>query len=210
MGGVYWNTGKTRMAKVPVATEKPPYDPIPKIVERQPGEKRWQFESRMQEHQLKKGSRYVAMNIEPLVWERQRLATPMTAEDRFLRKQWLKDQVLAPDEPRFIAASSPKNVFRRFFAVPGAWFQNTVTKLTGSPMAGFMVKDTGKKLGLMYLGLMFIYIYAQNKENTWEGANGIYVRGKRIPRLPGEDTSNFPKDPDRFFMQGFDKRPNAQ
>ena len=39
----------------------------------------------------------------------------MSDEDRALRAQWVRDQRLAPDEPKFIPELKPKNYFRRLF-----------------------------------------------------------------------------------------------
>ena len=39
----------------------------------------------------------------------------MTPEQRALRAQWVRDQHIAADEPKFIQELRPKNAFRRFF-----------------------------------------------------------------------------------------------
>ena len=44
-----------------------------------------------------------------------RLGRKMSDEDRALRAQWIRDQHLAPDEPKLIPELKPRNVFRRFF-----------------------------------------------------------------------------------------------
>jgi hypothetical protein len=41
-------------------------------------------------------------NIQPYKYERSRLPFRMTNEERLWRKQWLQDQVLAADEPKYI------------------------------------------------------------------------------------------------------------
>ena len=75
-------------------------------------------EVRMQRHWEWRGNKLPPFNIEPLPMVRQRLSTPMTAEDRLLRKQWLKDQELSPNEPRIVPELYPKNFFRRCFSAP--------------------------------------------------------------------------------------------
>ena len=40
----------------------------------------------------------------------------MSDEDRALRAQWIRDQRLAPDEPKFVPELYPKNAFRRLFS----------------------------------------------------------------------------------------------
>lgn len=81
-------------------------------------EKQWQFQKRMEDHYYKRGSRFLPFSIEPLPNERQRLIKPMTAEERALRKQWVQDQVLSPNEPRNIPEVYPKNVIRKFYRYP--------------------------------------------------------------------------------------------
>ena len=41
-------------------------------------------------------------NIQPFKYERARLPFRMTNEERLWRKQWLQDQVLAADEPKYV------------------------------------------------------------------------------------------------------------
>ena len=54
-----------------------------------------------------------SFSIEPMPSEWARVAKPMTPEERFLRKQFLQDQILSPNEPRYVPEANPKNVFRR-------------------------------------------------------------------------------------------------
>ena len=71
-------------------------------------------------------SQYPPMSIEPFPHERQRLPFQMTAEDRALRQQWLRDQALTPREPRYVPELTPRNFFRRFFGTP--W--DAITKVS--------------------------------------------------------------------------------
>ena len=75
-------------------------------------------EEKMIRHQIWRGSKLPPFSIEHMPHERERLHVPMTDEDRRLRKQWLDDQKLAPNEPRFIPELYPQNIFRRAFAKP--------------------------------------------------------------------------------------------
>ena len=86
-------------------------------------------ETKMIQHQLWRGSKLPPFNIEHMHFERERLHKPMTDEDRFLRKQWLDDQKLAPNEPRFIPELYPKNIFRRTFAKPWDAIFNGLTPI---------------------------------------------------------------------------------
>lgn len=97
-----------------------------KNLENVPGrnEKPWELEKRMETHFRHAKSRYPAMNIEPMAYERERLSGKgMTSEDRALRKQWLLDQRLAPHEPpnSVVALETmnlPVNPIKRVFRMP--------------------------------------------------------------------------------------------
>ena len=66
-----------------------------------------------------RGSKLPPFAIEPLPSERQRLANGgMTPEERALRKQWVMDQKLAPNEPVYVKELYPKNIIRRVMAAP--------------------------------------------------------------------------------------------
>lgn len=86
-------------------------DPVP--------EKKWQTEQKWVKQDYYRGSQYPPFSIEPVPYERQRLAgAGMTAEDRALRKQWVKDQELSPGEPRYVKNVTPRNFIRRLYMGP--------------------------------------------------------------------------------------------
>ena len=70
----------------------------------------------MNELKAKRSGKFYPFSIEPMPTERERLAKPMTPEDRALRKQWLEDQKLSPREPVDIPEFTRKNIFRRAYA----------------------------------------------------------------------------------------------
>jgi len=63
-------------------------------------------------------SKYPPIAIEPFPLERQRLPFKMNAEERVLRQQWLRDQILSPNEPRHVPELRPRNFFRRMAGAP--------------------------------------------------------------------------------------------
>jgi len=72
-------------------------------------------------------SKLPPMTIEPFPFERERLPFKMTAEDRALRHQWIQDQVLSKNEPRYIPELHPKNFFRRIYGAPWDYVTKYVT-----------------------------------------------------------------------------------
>ncbi len=82
---------------------------------------------RLEQHYEWRGNKLPPFSIEPVPHERERLGEGgMTAEQRALRAQWVKDQELAPNEPRYIAELKPRNPFRRALAVPWDIFFNVL------------------------------------------------------------------------------------
>ena len=65
-----------------------------------------------------------SFSIEPMESEWARVAKPMTDEERFLRRQFLQDQKISPNEPRFVQEANPRWFMRR------AWhnFFNNISK----------------------------------------------------------------------------------
>lgn len=70
------------------------------------------------------------------VSERERLAG-MTDEERAFRKQWLKDQELAPNEPRYVHELYKEqfNIFRRAYRFPLDTFGKALEPFVGAPTA---------------------------------------------------------------------------
>ena len=76
-------------------------------------------EARLLRHYEWRGNKLPPFSIEPFGTERQRIAGKgMTDADRVARRQWLKDQELAPNEPRKIPELTPRNPIRRLLAKP--------------------------------------------------------------------------------------------
>uniref|UniRef100_A0A1I8FRD6 NADH dehydrogenase [ubiquinone] 1 beta subcomplex subunit 6 n=1 Tax=Macrostomum lignano TaxID=282301 RepID=A0A1I8FRD6_9PLAT len=75
-------------------------------------------EALMRDYDLKRGSKYPPMSIEPFPYERQRLSGNYTDADRALRKQWLQDQILTDREPVHVERWMRRNIFRRIWNAP--------------------------------------------------------------------------------------------
>lgn len=93
------------------------------------------------------GSYFTAFNIEPFPFERDRVATRMSDEDRARRAKWMKDQDLAKDEPRthksLMDKIKPKNAIRRLVKAPGNMLEGALTNV--------MVGDLAQPLSLVSL-----------------------------------------------------------
>lgn len=167
------------------------------------GLKRWQLERQLLQHYHHRGSRYPPFSIEPVPYVVQRTSRLMTDEERFLRKQWLKDQILAADEPRFVPEAHPNNRIRTFYkrpwnAIEGYLAKNVMNRFSAS----LFRKCSSLFLGL-YAGTLFVYYQTRYTHNTWEKHCGVRIYGERRVR-EGDDTV-FPEEPD-FGMGRFKER----
>ncbi|ESN98138.1 hypothetical protein HELRODRAFT_185877 [Helobdella robusta] len=161
-------------------------------------------EAKMQRHHLWRGNKIVPFNIEHMPFPRQRLAEPMTAEDRFLRKQWLADQVLSPNEPRFIPELYPRNAFRRFFGKPWDVFFDVLKPIIGESRAftgRFFVPKFAIAIGIGY----GIYYHMKYNYNTWENRHGWNIYGSKPPVYNLQDSIS-DKEGDDFYDRGFKNR----
>lgn len=147
-------------------------------------------------------------SIEPMPYERQRLADGgMTAEQRALRVQWVKDQVLAADEPRWIPELYPKNTFRRWISAPWDALFNKLY-----PLLGENVTIQARHLVPRVLGGLavtwFVWYHLKYYPASWEHNTSWYVVKSRPQLLPGDEGwphGNTKKD-NEFHRQHFDER----
>lgn len=89
--------------------------------------KEWLKRQEIYQKQCFRKSKYPPMTIEPFPHERQRLPFQMSVEDRALRQQWLRDQHLTPNEPRYVPELRPRNFFRRTFGLPWDLLTKAIT-----------------------------------------------------------------------------------
>ncbi|XP_071172363.1 uncharacterized protein [Mytilus edulis] len=182
-----------------------------KNLENVPGrdEKPWELEKRMETHFRHAKSRYPAMNIEPMAYERERLTGKgMTAEDRALRKQWLLDQRLAPHEPpnSVVALETmnlPVNPIKRAFRMPmDATFRALAPVLGQANATGLRgIVPNVLKVSAVILG---VFYYAKYAEHNWESLRGWHVYSSKPRQLYGREVPV--RDHNDFANQGFKER----
>jgi len=162
-------------------------------------------EARLHRHYEWKGSKLPPFSIEPQPYERQRLAgAGMTAEDRVLRRQWLKDQELAHNEPRYIPELYPRNPIRRILGKP--W-----NVLFGAlrPIVGERIAQAGRNsVPKFLLALVAFYgIYYQLKFNPsrWSDKRGWHMYSSKPTLMLDNSSAPEMQDTD-FFDKGFKAR----
>lgn len=144
------------------------------------------------------------------VSERERL-NGMTDAERKFRAQYLKDQILSPNEPRHVPelARSTLNPIRRFYRYPLDKLCEFLTPKIGFMPAYHVRFWTGK--GLITLSLLYGgYYYFKYHTNDWTKKGGWRVTKSRLAVLPGD--KDYPKVSDRsrpsdYNLRGFDKSP---
>ncbi|KAF6017292.1 hypothetical protein EB796_003023 [Bugula neritina] len=155
-------------------------------------------------------SKLPPMTIEPFPFERERLPFKMTAEDRALRHQWIQDQVLSKNEPRYIPELHPKNFFRRIYGAPWDYVTKYVTASMGIEKAR-LFRFMAPKAAMFIAGLCFINDYMKHNESSWEQAKGFNTYSNKLPIYNGE----IPENPSRdyreksggdFYNRGFTSR----
>ncbi|XP_052774415.1 uncharacterized protein LOC128213246 [Mya arenaria] len=173
----------------PSSGSKVPAPPTPDIPRE--NEKLHEYKDRIQrETQIHRGSRYPPMNIEHMPFERQRLSKPMTAEDRFLRKQWLSEQAMAANEPVFVRQAIPMNIFRRTYRYPWDVIEKGLSKVM-NPLYASFIRVNAPKLMLLGVGIVYSFYYVRYNYRIWERFAGPDLFITRVNRYPGQDPSTF-------------------
>ncbi|CAH2050741.1 unnamed protein product, partial [Iphiclides podalirius] len=111
----------------------------------------------------------------------------MTDAERAWRKQWLKDQVLAANEPVYVEEywRERTNPIRRIYRKPLDVFYTALTPFLGAQRAADYRYITGK-LGLMALGILGIHYYFKYHGNDWTKKGGWRVIRTKPMVLPGQ------------------------
>lgn len=141
-----------------------------------------------------------------LVRERERLLG-MTDEERAYRAQYLKDQILSPNEPRVVPQlyKEQYNVIRRIYRYPLDKLGETLTPVLGKELAGNIRYATGK----IFIGVFAVFYtayYFKYHGNDWTKRGGWRVLQSRRAVVLGDE--EFPKLSDRskgadYASQGF-------
>jgi NADH dehydrogenase (ubiquinone) 1 beta subcomplex subunit 6 len=162
-------------------------------------------EAKLHRHFLWRGNKLPPFNIEPMAFERERLAgAGMTGEDRALRRQWLQDQQLSHNEPRHIAELYPKNPIRRMLAAPWNGFFGSL-----KPIIGASAASAGRyyvpKLAIIAGALYAIYYHLKYNQNQWVDKHGWNIHSSKPTLLPDGVSAPVKEDSD-FFDRGFKHR----
>ncbi|KAK2155012.1 hypothetical protein LSH36_251g03114 [Paralvinella palmiformis] len=165
-------------------------------------------ERRLQQHYEWRGNKLPPFSIEPLSHERDRLSgSGMTPEQRAARLQWVKDQELAPNEPRNIPELFPKNPIRRAMAAPWDMIFNALKPIIGNK-AAFTGRIVVPRIALYGFFFYAAYYHIKYNRNSWTGRQGWHLWGKKEMVLPGDPRwpNGLEKEHDDFFNKGFKER----
>ncbi|XP_058446553.1 NADH dehydrogenase [ubiquinone] 1 beta subcomplex subunit 6 [Malaya genurostris] len=145
-----------------------------------------------------------------MVRERERLLN-MTPEERMWRAQWLKDQQLSPNEPRFVPEYWREriNPIRRFYRAPLDLVQKGLTPVIGHNWA-FAIRFWTGKIALAACSIYAGYYYFKYNQNDWTRKGGWRVISSRNAVFPGDE--GFPNYPQRsshsdYAARGFKESP---
>uniref|UniRef100_U5EPQ1 Putative lethal 2 35di n=1 Tax=Corethrella appendiculata TaxID=1370023 RepID=U5EPQ1_9DIPT len=145
-----------------------------------------------------------------MVRERERLLG-MSAEERAWRKQWLKDQELSPNEPKYVPEywQARINPIRKFYRFPLDTVHNMLTPVIGNVPAYHVRFWTGKFLMSVAAICGTIYYFKYN-QNDWTRKGGWRVISSRQACLPGDP--GYPKlgdrsKPNEYAARGFNESP---
>ncbi|KAH9523431.1 hypothetical protein Btru_040002 [Bulinus truncatus] len=169
-------------------------------------EKPWERAKRFERYDFWRKSSYPPMQIEPVRYERNRLAGEgMTPEQRALRKQWVTDQVLH-HEPRVVPEIQPLNFFRRIYRYPAdKLIYGPAKKLFGHDTA-LLMRLAIPKLIMAYAASYLVWYHLKYNQRDWTREGGVIVFGGK-PTLFGKDALNATdKDKTDYCDRGYKSR----
>ncbi|XP_072942202.1 NADH dehydrogenase [ubiquinone] 1 beta subcomplex subunit 6 [Epargyreus clarus] len=135
----------------------------------------------------------------------------MSDAERAWRKQWLKDQVLASNEPLYVEEywKERTNPIRRFYRKPLDVLFSSLMPMLGQQRAIDYRYITGKVF-LIAFGVMSVHYYFKYQGNDWTKKGGWRVVKPKPMVLPGQP--GFPFKSERttdadYAERGFKKSP---
>uniref|UniRef100_A0A6V7HZ84 Uncharacterized protein n=1 Tax=Bracon brevicornis TaxID=1563983 RepID=A0A6V7HZ84_9HYME len=144
-----------------------------------------------------------------MIFERER-CIGMSAEERAWRAQWLKDQVLAPDEPKFNPEYYKQryNILRRFYRAPMDRFERALTPKIGLEFAQ-CCRHLISKTFFTVVGSLCVLYYFKYNQSDWTRKSGLKVSMSRQKMFPGDPGfPNYATKTDREYASfGFEKSP---
>ncbi|EDS39659.1 lethal 35Di [Culex quinquefasciatus] len=145
-----------------------------------------------------------------MVRERERLLG-MSPEERAWRAQWLKDQQLAHNEPRYVPEywKERLNPIRRVYRAPLDMVQKGLTPVLGLEWAHAIRFWTGK-VALGAFAILATTYYFKYNQNDWTRKGGWRVIHSRKAVFPGDP--GYPKfdkrtEPAEYAARGFRQSP---
>jgi NADH dehydrogenase (ubiquinone) 1 beta subcomplex subunit 6 len=144
-----------------------------------------------------------------VVRERERLSG-MSVEERLWRKKWLKDQILSPNEPRYVTALEKEmlNPIRRAYRFPLDFiFHRVLQPFIGYDAAKVFRFYTGRA-SLIMAGVYGAWYLVKYNGNDWTKRGGWRIIQSRKAIFPGEPGYGEPipsKAPNDYFDRGFKK-----
>ncbi|OXA37049.1 NADH dehydrogenase [ubiquinone] 1 beta subcomplex subunit 6 [Folsomia candida] len=122
-----------------------------------------------------------------MVRERERL-TGMTPEERAWRKKWLKDQILSPNEPKYIKElhSEAFNPIRRFYRYPLDFVFHRVLQPFIGEVPAKVARFYVGRAALIYVGVLATWYLFKYNNNKWDSKSGWRIIRSKAAILPGE------------------------
>jgi len=141
--------------------------------------------------------------------ERERLLG-MTKEERAWRMQWLKDQELSPEEPRFVPELYKElyNPIRRFYRKPLDYICTKLIPTIGIDRA-LIIRGVAPKILMLIGGVYLGHYYFKYNANDWTKKGGFTVSTTRPVTLPGAPNYhklNVRTQPEDYADGGFKNR----
>ncbi|XP_063995118.1 NADH dehydrogenase [ubiquinone] 1 beta subcomplex subunit 6 [Diachasmimorpha longicaudata] len=134
----------------------------------------------------------------------------MTPAERAWRAQWLKDQILAPDEPKVNPEYYRQryNPLRRFYRAPLNVLENALRPRLGAEFA-YVVRHLISTAAFGMIGMWTIIYYFKYNESDWTRKSGWKVGMSRKKLFPNDpEWPNYEtKQDNEYASYGFTKSP---